>query len=35
MTEYLKPVLLTAAAVAIVLIVRDNLPKGSFSFKKA
>lgn len=25
---------ITAALVAVVLIVRDNLPKGNFSFKK-
>lgn len=25
---------LTALAVAVVLVVRDNMPKGSFSFKK-
>ena len=26
---------LTALAVIVVLVVRDNMPKGSFSFKKA
>lgn len=26
---------LTTLAVAVVLIARDNMPKGSFSFKKA
>lgn len=35
MTEYLKPIALTAVAVALVLVIRDNMPTGSFSFKKA
>jgi len=34
MKEHLQVVGLTALAVAVVLIVRDNLPKQSFSFKK-
>ncbi len=34
MKEILTAAAITAAAVAVVLIVRDNLPKGSFSFSK-
>ena len=34
MKEILTAAAITAATIAVVLIVRDNLPKGSFSFKK-
>lgn len=34
MKEYLIAGAVTAGLVAVVLIVRDNMPKASFSFKK-
>lgn len=33
-TEVLTTVGLTALAVVVALVIRDNMPKGSFSFKK-